>query len=105
MRSPMAPVRQLSSPERPDDAIVSVEGVSKIFRHRASSLRHLWREQTGTTIALSEFSLQVQRGRVMVLLGPNGSGKTTLLKLISTVLLPDAGRVLVGGFDTSTESA
>jgi ABC-2 type transport system ATP-binding protein len=34
-----------------------------------------------------------------VLLGPNGSGKTTALRLISTLLLPDAGSVRVGGFD------
>ena len=34
-----------------------------------------------------------------MLLGPNGSGKTTALKLISTMLLPDAGSVRVGGFD------
>ena len=40
----------------------------------------------------------------MVLLGPNGSGKTTTLKLISTTLLPDAGRVLIAGYDTRTQA-
>src|SRR5207244_11115955 len=43
-------------------------------------------------------------GNVLVLLGPNGSGKTTTLKLISTMLLPDEGRVLVQQFDTCSDS-
>jgi ABC-2 type transport system ATP-binding protein len=37
---------------------------------------------------------------VLGLLGPNGSGKSTTLKLISTMLLPDRGEVLVQGWDT-----
>jgi ABC-2 type transport system ATP-binding protein len=48
-------------------------------------------------------SFEVPCGTVQVLLGPNGSGKTTLLKLISTMLLPDAGTVLVEEFDTRLE--
>jgi ABC-2 type transport system ATP-binding protein len=56
------------------------------------------------TCALQSFSLEVLPGEAMALLGPNGSGKTTALKLVSTMLLPDRGRVLVNGADTRNES-
>jgi iron complex transport system ATP-binding protein len=46
---------------------------------------------------LSDLSLQVARGERLALLGPNGSGKSTLLKLISGILTPSAGRVLLDG--------
>ncbi|HEY5978537.1 MAG TPA: ATP-binding cassette domain-containing protein [Microlunatus sp.] len=36
---------------------------------------------------------------ILALLGPNGAGKTTLIKVLSTLLVADAGRALVGGFD------
>jgi ABC-2 type transport system ATP-binding protein len=81
------------------DSVV-LDSVTKRFRHRPALFNWLSREQSGETRALVEVSLQVQRGNVLVLLGPNGSGKTTTLKLISTMLLPDSGRVLIEGADT-----
>jgi len=70
--------------------------VSKVFRQRAFFSRAVNEE----TQALKNVSLEVAAGEVLGLLGPNGSGKSTTLKLISTVLLPDDGRVTVAGFDT-----
>ena len=55
------------------------------------------------TYALRGLSLSIQPAEVLSLLGPNGSGKTTTLKLISTILLPDRGTVLVNGYDTRTQ--
>jgi ABC-2 type transport system ATP-binding protein len=83
---------------------VLLESVSKIFRHRPALFNWLGRERTGETRALEHVSLEVPSGSVLVLLGPNGSGKTTTLKLVSTMLLPDDGRVLVKGSDTRSDS-
>jgi ABC-2 type transport system ATP-binding protein len=84
-------------------ASVVLESVSKRFRHHPALFNWMGRERSGETRALDEVSLTVSAGQALVLLGPNGSGKTTTLKLISTMLLPDAGRVMVEGADTRTE--
>jgi ABC-2 type transport system ATP-binding protein len=47
---------------------------------------------------LDGLDLRAEPG-VLALLGPNGAGKTTLIKVLSTLLIPDAGRALVGGCD------
>src|SRR5580693_4386127 len=78
---------------------VVFESVRKIFRHRPALFNWLGREREGETMALKDVSFSAGRAEVLVLLGPNGSGKTTALKLISTILLPDAGSLRVGGFD------
>ena len=82
---------------------IALESVSKVFRHRPALFNWMGRERSGETRALDDISLSVASGKVLVLLGPNGSGKTTTLKLVSTMLLPDAGRVLVDGADTRTQ--
>jgi len=83
---------------------VKLDSVSKIFRHRPALFNWLGREREGETRALDRITLEVAAGSVLVLLGPNGSGKTTTLKLISTMLLPDEGRVLVQQFNTCEDS-
>ena len=79
---------------------VLLESVSKVFRHRPALFNVMGRERGGETRALCDVTLRVPPAKVLALLGPNGSGKTSALKLISTMLLPDAGRVVVEGADT-----
>ncbi len=54
--------------------------------------------------ALKFTNLMVNRGRIVGLLGPNGSGKTTLIKLISGLLTPTSGEVLVNGLPIGIET-
>jgi osmoprotectant transport system ATP-binding protein len=54
----------------------------------------------GSLSVLERFSLTVETGDVLALVGRSGAGKTTLLKLVNRLLLPDSGAVLVEGRDT-----
>lgn len=53
----------------------------------------------GGTQVLSELSLDVVDGEMLVLLGPSGCGKTTLLRLINGLLTPDSGSINLHGRD------
>lgn len=81
------------------DAIV-LDTVSKAFRHRPALFNWFGQERGGKTQALNRVTFSLAKGSTLVLLGPNGSGKTTTLKLISTMLLPDSGNVIVEGLNT-----
>lgn len=58
----------------------------------------------GTKFALNSINLQLQKGKIIGLLGPNGSGKTTLMKLANGILKPTYGEILTNnlspGFET-----
>ena len=55
--------------------------------------------------AIEGASFRVTRGEIFGILGPNGSGKRTLIRLVSTLLLPDEGRVRVLGSTRSVTSS
>ncbi|MFI5911480.1 ATP-binding cassette domain-containing protein [Dactylosporangium sp. NPDC051541] len=53
----------------------------------------------GKTTALAGVDLAAESGTVLGVLGPNGAGKTTAVRILATLLRPDAGRAVVGGYD------
>lgn len=53
----------------------------------------------GDLHALQQVSLTVEKGSILGLLGPNGAGKTTLVRILTTLMKPDSGRAVIGGYD------
>src|ERR1035438_2531843 len=51
----------------------------------------------GAVVALAAASISLAKGEVLGLVGDNGAGKSTLIKIISGVLTPDAGRIVLDG--------
>jgi len=59
-------------------------------------------KQFGEFVAVDDISFEVRSG-VCALLGPNGAGKSTLLKILSGLLPPDRGQVLIDGCNTAAD--
>ena len=57
----------------------------------------------GDRTALNGVSFDVRPAELFGLLGPNGSGKTTLFRILSTLMIPVAGRALILGFDAARD--
>jgi ABC-2 type transport system ATP-binding protein len=57
------------------------------------------RKSYGTRSALAGVDLEIAPGEVVGLLGPNGAGKTTLVSIVTGLVRPDAGTVLIGSID------
>lgn len=71
------------------DYIVVAEGVQKSY---------------GKTKALDNFSLNIERGKVVGILGPNGTGKTTFLKSLAGLVKIDQGNLRIDGYRPSVKT-
>ena len=78
-----------------------VDHVSKVFIQRPL----LRRGQTKEVRAVEDVSFTVGRNEIFGILGANGSGKSTLIRMLSTLLIPDSGRVEVFGYDVRRDEA
>jgi ABC-2 type transport system ATP-binding protein len=88
------------------NSVVHVEGLTKRFPTRRglkAALLHPF-DTTKTTV-VSDVSFTADAGEFLGLLGPNGAGKTTLLKMLSTLILPDAGEATIDGLDVVRDAA
>ena len=99
-------VVSLGRPNQRQRPSIDVDGVSASYRVRIDSkdimsdLRRLFRrEDSGGRIipALRDVSFSVPKGSVLAVIGRNGAGKSTLCRVISGILPPDSGCVIVRG--------
>lgn len=99
----IAPIDRQQIDLTPPDAAVAivVDDVSKSFVHKAL----ISRKTLNTVHALQHVSLTVGRNEIFGILGGNGSGKSTLIRVMSTLLIPDSGRVKVFGYDIRADEA
>ncbi|HEY3368371.1 MAG TPA: ABC transporter ATP-binding protein [Symbiobacteriaceae bacterium] len=83
---------------------LEVIGAYKTFSEEDDQNRRPWwrvwqRKPRRQIVAVDRVSFAVRQGEIYGILGPNGSGKSTLIRLISTLLIPDGGKVTIFGRD------
>lgn len=84
---------------------LEVDDVTKVFKTGPGLIGWLRgkRQERKRVVAVDHISFNVERGEIFGVLGPNGTGKSTLIRLMSTLLMPDSGRVRIFGLDVEKD--
>jgi ABC-2 type transport system ATP-binding protein len=82
------------------NSAIEVVGLSKVFIVKKKK-GPFWKRNRHKEkfIAVNNISFSVKKGEIFGFLGPNGAGKTTTIKMISTLLKPTSGKILINGID------
>ncbi len=76
--------------------MIQVQNIQKTYNLTKQQKKEL--QTTAPSInAVNNISFECKPGRVYSLLGPNGAGKTTTLRMMSTILKPTSGDIVIGG--------
>lgn len=80
-------------------AQIVVEGVGKTYRigERQPGLLGMFRRRWREIEALKNVSFSLEHGELLGFIGPNGAGKSTTIKILSGILRPSSGKVLIEG--------
>ena len=65
----------------------------------AISVKNLTKKFDHNFMAVDDISFEVEAGSIFAFLGPNGAGKTTTIKMLTTLLHPTSGTLLMNGMD------
>jgi ABC-2 type transport system ATP-binding protein len=97
-------VEGVTAPELPQSAAGTAEGAhaDPAAPETVLDIRALTK-RFGDTVAVDGIDLAVAAGSFYGIVGPNGAGKTTTLSMVTGLLRPDGGSVLVHGIDVWTE--
>ncbi|KAB0796416.1 hypothetical protein PPYR_10477 [Photinus pyralis] len=72
------------------------------YLHPGIKIKAIGKIYSNNRVAVNDFSLNMYRDQITVLLGHNGAGKTTLLSMLTGMIPPTSGTATVGGFDIRT---
>ena len=95
-------------------ALISVDHVSKAFKipkvqpGLTGSIKSLFHREYDVRQAVDDMSFALEAGEMVGYIGPNGAGKSTTIKMLSGVLIPDSGDILVDGlkpYENRSENA
>ena len=98
-------IRGMRSAQEAHGEGIVVRGLTKIFHTAvrrpgfAGAVRSLVAPRRVAKTVVRDVSFDVARGELLALLGPNGAGKSTTIKMLTGILTPTRGEVLVAGMN------
>ena len=82
--------------------ILRAENLSKTFK-LSKKQQNLQKTKDRVKVAVNNLSFSAYEGEIFGILGPNGAGKTTTLRMLSTLIKPDSGDVVIDGSSVTKE--
>lgn len=89
--------------------IIEVKNLNKKFKIKEKekglkgSLKSIVNSKYKTINAVNNINFEVEKGEILAFIGPNGAGKSTTIKMLTGILYPTSGEIIVNGIDPSKE--
>ncbi len=88
-------------------AVIEVKNLTKDYKINkkgkglGGAIKNLFLRKKTVVHAVKDLSFQIEKGEIVAFIGPNGAGKSTTVKMMSGILNPSSGQVLINGKDVA----
>ena len=81
--------------------MIQVKNLSKVFTkiEKKKGLKGFFKSKKSEYQAVKNIDLTVKKGELVAFVGPNGAGKSTTIKMLTGIIHPTSGEILVAGLD------
>lgn len=85
--------------------IIEVKNLNKTFKIKEKekgikgSIKSIVKPRYKTIKAVNDISFSVEKGEMLAFIGPNGAGKSTTIKMLTGILYPTSGEIMVNGIN------
>lgn len=89
--------------------IIEVKNLNKTFRIKEKekgikgSVKSIIKPKYKTIKAVNDISFTVEKGEMLAFIGPNGAGKSTTIKMLTGILYPTSGEIMVNGINPAKQ--
>lgn len=89
--------------------IIEVKNLNKTFRIKEKekgikgSVKSIIKPKYKTIKAVNDISFTVEKGEILAFIGPNGAGKSTTIKMLTGILYPTSGEIMVNGINPAKQ--
>lgn len=89
--------------------IIEVRKLAKTFKVKEKdkgikgSIKSIFKPRYKEIVAVDDISFSVQKGEILAFIGPNGAGKSTTIKMLTGILYPTSGEIIVNGINPAKE--
>ncbi len=89
--------------------IIEVKNLSKTFKIKEKekgikgSIKSIVKPRYKTIKAVNDISFSVEKGEMLAFIGPNGAGKSTTIKMLTGILYPTSGEIMVNGINPAKQ--
>lgn len=87
--------------KRREKMLIEVKGLSKTFK--VKQRKGMFQSQETLFQAVDNVDFQIERGEMVAFIGPNGAGKSTTIKMLTGIIQPTSGSMIVDGLDPSKD--
>ena len=84
--------------------MIEVQNVRKFYKIAkrdkgfCDAVKSLFHRKYEIRKAVNDISFSIKKGEIVGFIGPNGAGKSTTIKMLSGILYPDEGNIMINGF-------